>query len=187
MKRLTGHAIALGKDDAWALNFSGWALAYVARDLQVGSSLIDRALAINSNFADAWGRGGWIKNWLGEPQAALERFEHAMRLSPLDPHFAQVKAGAAHCYFFLGRYAEAASWADQASQDVPDNQAALRIAAASNAVAERTVEAHEAVARLRHLNPTLRVSNLRDVLGPYRRQEDLSRYEEALRLAGLPE
>jgi len=110
-----------------------------------------------------------------------------MRLSPLDPHFAQVKAGAAHCYFFLGRYAEAVSWAALASQDVPDNQAALRIAAASNALAERTVEAHEAMARLRQLNPTLRVSNLRDVLGPYRRQEDLSRYEEALRPAGLPE
>jgi adenylate cyclase len=98
-----------------------------------------------------------------------------------------VKVGAAHCYFFLGRYAEAASWADQASQDIPDNQAALRIAAASNAVAERTLEAHEAVARLRQLNPTLRVSNLREALGPYRRQEDLSRYEEAMRLAGLPE
>jgi hypothetical protein len=29
--------------------------------------------------------------------------------------------------------------------------------------------------------------NLKDVLGPYRRAEDLSRYEEGLRQAGLPE
>jgi hypothetical protein len=34
---------------------------------------------------------------------------------------------------------------------------------------------------------TLRVSNLKDVLSPYRRAEDLSRYEEGLRQAGLPE
>ena len=109
-----------------------------------------------------------------------------MRLSPLDPLIAQSKMGTAHCYFFLGRYAEAASWAALASQDGPDNQAALRITAASNALAERTKEAHEAIARLRQLNPTLRVSNLKEVLGPYR-QEDLSRYEDALRRAGLPE
>jgi len=43
----------------------------------------------------------------------------------------------------------------------------IRIAAASNAMAGRPEQAHKAVARLRQLNPTLRVSNLKDVLGPY--------------------
>ena len=47
-------------------------------------------------------------------------------------------------------------------------------------------QAHKAVARLRQLNPTLSVSTLKDVLGPWR-AEDLSRYEEGLRQAGLPE
>jgi adenylate cyclase len=46
---------------------------------------------------------------------------------------------------------------------------------------------HKAMARLRQLNPALRVSNLKDVLGPYPRADDLSRYEEGLRQAGLPE
>ena len=45
----------------------------------------------------------------------------------------------------------------------------------------------KAVARLRLLNPTLRVSTLKDVLGPFRRAEDLLRYEEGLRRAGLSE
>jgi hypothetical protein len=47
--------------------------------------------------------------------------------------------------------------------------------------------AQKAVARLRQVNPTLRVSNLKEVLGPYRRAEDLSLYEEGLRKAGLPD
>jgi class 3 adenylate cyclase len=34
---------------------------------------------------------------------------------------------------------------------------------------------------------TDRTASLKDVLGPYRRSEDLSRYEEGLRQAGLPE
>jgi hypothetical protein len=63
----------------------------------------------------------------------------------------------------------------------------VRISAASNAMAGRPEQARETVHRLQRLNPTLRVSNLNHVLGPYRRAEDLARYEDGLRKAGLPE
>jgi tetratricopeptide (TPR) repeat protein len=142
---------------------------------------------LNSNSAAAWYCGGWMKNWLGEPEAAIERFARAMRLNPLDPRMSTMRIGTAHAHFFLGRYDEAASWAAMALQDNPDLQPGLRIDAASNAMAGRLEQAHKSVARLRLLNPTLRVSNLKDVLGPYRLAEDLSRYEEGLRQAGLPE
>ena len=67
--RLAQRAVELGKDDAIALAAGGWALAYVVRDLEVGAALIDRALVLNSNLAEAWSFGGWVKNWLGEPEA----------------------------------------------------------------------------------------------------------------------
>jgi TolB-like protein len=185
--RLAQRAVELGKDDAIALAASGWALAYVVRDLEVGAGLVDRALVLNSNLAEAWSYGGWVKNWLGEPEAAIERFARAMRLSPLDPSLLRMRSGTAHAHFFLGRYDEAVSWAAKALQDNPDYQPGLRIAAASNAMAGRLERANKAVARLRQLNPTLRVSTLKDVLGPFRRAEDISRYEEGLRRAGLPE
>jgi tetratricopeptide (TPR) repeat protein len=184
--RLAQRAVELGKDDAIALAASGWALAYVVRDLEVGAALIDRALVLNSNSAKAWHFGGWAKIWLGEPEPAIERLARAMRLSPLDPRLMGMRAGTAYAHFFLGRYDEAASWAAMALQDNPDYQPGLRIAAASNAMAGRPEQAHKAVARLRQLNPALRVSTLKDVAGPYRR-EDFSRYEEGLRRAGLPE
>jgi TolB-like protein len=185
--RLAQRAVELGKDDAIAITASGWALAYVVHDLGGAAALIDRALALNSNLAEAWFRGGWMKNWLGEPEPALERFARALRLSPLDPRVMGMRNGIASAHFFLGRYDEAASWAAMALQDKPDFRPGLNMAAASNAMAGRPEQAHKAVTRLRQLNPTLRVSNLKDVLGPYRRAEDLSRYEEALRRAGLPE
>jgi adenylate cyclase len=72
-------------------------------------------------------------------------------------------------------------------QDNPDSQPGLRIDAASNAMAGRLEQAQKAVARLRQLNPTLRVSSLKDVLGPYRHAENISQYEEGLRRGGLPE
>ena len=184
---LAQRAVELGKDDAIAIATSGWALAYVAGDHEVGAALIDRALVLNSNLAEAWHCGGWVKIWLGEPEAAIERFARAMRLSPLDLWVIGMRTGTAHAHFFLGRYDEAASWAAMALQDNPDFQAGLRIDAASNAMTGRPARAQKAITRLRQVNPTLRVSNLKEVLGPYRRAEDLSLYEEGLRKAGLPE
>jgi hypothetical protein len=40
--------------------------------------------------------------------------------------------------------------------------------------------------RLQQLNPSLRVSSLKDVLGPYRRAEDLLRYELGCDKPGCP-
>jgi adenylate cyclase len=186
VKRLALRAVELGKDDAIALAAGGHALAYVVRDLEVGAALIDRALVLNSNLAEAWNWGGWVKNFLGEPELAIERFARAMRLSPLGPWVAGMRGGTAFAHFFLGRNDEAASWAAMALQENPDVPFGLRIAAASNAMAGRPEQAHKAMARLRQLNPALRVSTLKDVLGPWR-ADDLARLEEGLRRAGLPE
>ena len=53
-------------------------------------------------------------------------------------------------------------------------------------MAGRLEQAHKAMARPRQLNPALRVSTLKDVVGPWH-AEGLSRLEEGLRRAGLPE
>jgi len=189
VSRLAHRAVELGEDDAMALADSGWALVFVVCDLDAGAALIDSALALNSNLAVAWTSGGWAKLWLGEPEAAIERFERAMRLNPASgpTRAGGIRTGSAHAHFFLGRYAEAALWAAMALQDVPDGQPGLRISAASNAMAGQTQQAKKSATRLSQLYPALRVSNLRDVLGPYRRAEDVLLYQEGLRRAGLTE
>ncbi|MET3969230.1 tetratricopeptide (TPR) repeat protein [Bradyrhizobium sp. S3.9.1] len=187
VEKLVQRAVELGKDDVIALAASGYVSAFVLLDLGGGAALIDRALVFNSNWAEAWFWGGWVKNWLGEPETAIERFARAIRLNPLDPFMSGVRTGTSHAHFFLGHYGDAASWAAMALQDNPDFQPALRMDAASKAMAGRLKQAQKAVARLRQLNPSVRVSNLKSVLGPYRRAEDLARYEEGLRRAGLPE
>jgi TolB-like protein len=184
--RLTRRAIELGKDDAIALASSGWALAYIVRDFDRAAALIDRALFLNSNLAEAWHSGGWIKAWLLQPVPAIERFARAMRLNPLGPRVRGMRTGTAYAHFLLGQYDEAASWAARTLQEDPDFPAALRVAAASHAMAGRPEQARRAVVRLRQILPALRVSSMRNVL-PHRRVEDLAPYEEALRRAGLPE
>jgi len=185
--RLARRAVALGRDDSAALAAGGYALTYVVGDLDDGAAFIDRALGINVNLAAAWYQSGWVSIWLGEPDVAIEHLARAMRLSPLDPLIVTMQAATAHAHVFAGRYDVGASLAGMALRDRPDDTNALLIATASNGLAGRLEQAHKALARLRLLHPTLRVSNLRDRLGPYRRPEDVARYEEGLRKAGLPE
>jgi tetratricopeptide (TPR) repeat protein len=183
--RLARRAVNLGKHDAVALSTAGHALSYVACDLDGGAVFVERALALNPNLAFAWFARAWSRTWLGEPDKAISDFAHVVRLSPLEPLMPNILAGLALGHFIAGQYDEAATLAAQVLREKPELHVALRVAAASNALAGHMMEAHEAMARLRQIDPVLRVSDLK-VLTPFRRPEDVARYEEGLRKAGLP-
>jgi tetratricopeptide (TPR) repeat protein len=87
--RLARQAAQLGKDDAVALANAGIALSFVVGDHDEGKVLTDRALALNPNSAWAWLFSGWVRVWLGEPEAAIDRVSRALRLNPTDPHSLQ--------------------------------------------------------------------------------------------------
>jgi adenylate cyclase len=178
------RAAELGKNDSTALCQAGLALAYIAADVDAGASLIDRALLLNPNYATALYFRSWIKNWIGEPDQAIDNALQAMRLSPFDRTHS-VEASVAYGHFSAGRYDEASIWAERALQRQV-TPPALRVSAASLAHAGRLEAARAAVARLMDLNPALRVSHIKKLI-PMRRPADLARLEEGLRLAGLPE
>jgi TolB-like protein/tetratricopeptide (TPR) repeat protein len=182
--RLALQAVELGQDDAVALSTAGFALALVVGEVEEGAAFIERALVLNPNLAVGWLLCGWVNIFLGEPEVTIKCATRAIRLSPLDPFtslaFTQIGAG----HFYAGRYDEASSWAEKGLRQANTARAA-RMAAASNALAGRLEQAQKAIARLRQIDPTFRVSDLRQF--PFRRPEDLARYEEGLRKAGLPD
>jgi adenylate cyclase len=184
--RLARRAADLGKDDGVALSRGGFTLAYIAGNLDDGAAFIDRALMLNPNLAAAWYFSGWVRAWLSEPDVSIEHLRRAMRLSPLDPLMALMWTAVAFAHFLAGRYDEASSWAAMALRENPTLHSAIRIAAATNAMTGRLKLAQEEIVLMRQLDPTLCVSNLADVM-PFRRPEDLAKYSEALRIAGLPD
>ena len=187
-RRLARLAVQLGRDDATVLCDAGHTLAYVAGELDDGAAFQDQALLINPNLALGWATSGWSKVWLGKPDQALERFAHAMRLSPFDPLTWWMQEGMAHAHFFASQYDEAVSWAKMALRELPISGSGLRMAAACCALAGCDEEAKRLVARLLEIDPALTVSNfLLNLLGPYRQPEHLGKYADALRKAGLPE
>jgi TolB-like protein/Tfp pilus assembly protein PilF len=185
--RLARRAVELGRDDAIALSGGGFALAQAGHDLDAGAAFIDRALVLNPNLAVAWYYSGFVRVWLGEPDTAIDHIARAMRLSPLDPIMRSFRNATAHAHFCAGRYDQASSWAEMVLQENPDSLPSLRIAAASNALSGRATEASEICTRLRQVDPALRISNLRDRVGPYRRSEDIARLIDGLRKAGVPD
>ena len=146
----------------------------------------EAALRVNPNLANVWSSSGWLRVWMGDPDTAIQHFAQFKRLSPLDPAMPRVLSGSAFAHFFAGRYAEACAQAQQVLQESPDLHSGLRICAASHALAGRMEQARNAMSRLRQIDPKLRVSNLSD-LTPLQRPEDVARYAEAMRKAGLPE
>ena len=60
------------------------------------------------------------------------------------------------------------------------------IAATSAALAGQLEEAEKAMVRLRQIDPELRISNVKYVIGPFR-EEDFAKWADGLRKAGLPE
>ena len=184
--QLARRAIELGRDDAVALTRAGHALAHFTGDLDGGIALLDRAVFLNPNLASAWFLGGFLRTWRGEPHGAIEHFEHALRLSPVDPERYRMQAGFAMAHLFAGRLERASALAEEAYTNLPSFLMAVGIVAASRALAGRTNEAHRAMKHLRELDPSLRISNIGDWL-PIRRPEDLSLFADGLRKAGLPD
>nr|WP_284312103.1 winged helix-turn-helix domain-containing tetratricopeptide repeat protein [Labrys miyagiensis] len=184
-ERLARLAAEFGRDDAVALCTAGIVLAYVVGRLDEGDALIDRALVLNPNLAWAWVFGSWVKIWLGQPDAATERGARAMRLSPNDPEVLFfMRTATAYSHFLTGHYAEALSWSRTAMRQQPKFVISICAAAASGALAGQLEEAQEAVERLRELESELRISDLTELF-PFRRSDDIARWVEGLRKAGL--
>jgi len=183
---LARRSVELGKDDAVALCWGGIAMAYVAGDLDDGAAFIDQALMLDPNLAAAWYNSGWVKVWLGEPDVAIDRAARAMRLSPRDSLIYSMQTVTALAHLLVGRYSEASSWAERALRERGDYASAIRVAAASSALAGRHANAKKAIARLREVDPAFRISDLSD-RAPLRRPQDLANFALGLREAGLEE
>jgi TolB-like protein len=185
--RLARRAVEFGREDAVALTRGGHALAHLGGGgLDGGIALLDRAVMLNPNLAAAWFLGGYLRVWNGEHDSAIAHFARAMRLSPLDPETYRMQAGMAMAHMLSGRFDVASSLADESSRDLPSFLMVVAVAAASHALAGRLDQGRRAMDRVRQLDPSLRISNLRDWL-PIQRAKDLAIFADGLRKAGLPE
>jgi tetratricopeptide (TPR) repeat protein len=148
------HALAVAGDDPGILVNAAAVLAYFGEDIGAMLGLVDRALALNPNFARGWHVSGDLRLWAGEIDTAIEHEEVSLRLSPrarVGPSLAVI--GYAH--FLARRFDEALPKLLLAIQDSPTAPNRYRNLAACYALMGRLDDARGVVARLRAMTPVV--------------------------------
>jgi tetratricopeptide (TPR) repeat protein len=143
-------------------------------------------LELNPSSTGAWIFGGYVRNYRGEGDKAIEYFENAMSLSPRDPFPYFVRTGIALAHCISSRFQEAVMWARKAERDNPNFSVTLRVLAASYAQLGQLENAKATLSRLLNLSPDLTIARLRQFM-PYRPGAYYEPYIEGLRVAGLPD
>jgi adenylate cyclase len=186
IRRLASRVSAIGRDDALALCWAGYAMVYVCREYEVGAALTDQALAINPNLAAGWTNRGVISSFLGQYETAIRQLTEALRLNPKDPESFRPESFIAVAHFILGRYDQALVWAARSQASQATWMPALRVSAVANALGGNLDEARKLVARMLRQDPGMRISNLGKYLA-YRDTDAIGLFARGLRMAGMPE
>jgi TolB-like protein/class 3 adenylate cyclase len=171
------RALEMAGDDPGILANAAQALAYLGEDIGAMIGLVDRALALNPNFARGWAISGNLRLWAGHPDTAIEHTEASLRLSPRPRVGTPLyHLGAAH--FFSRRFEEALPKLLLAVQEEPNFLQPYRFLAACYAHMGRLDEARETFRRLQAIAPDVLPS-----IVPYRSPEHRGLYLSGLRLA----
>jgi len=142
------RALEVAGDDPGVLANAALPLAYFGEDIGAMMALVDRALALNPNYARGWHLSGVLRQWAGQPDIAIEHIKTSLRLSPRARSGpALLVIGAAH--FCSRRFDEAVPKLLLAIQEDPSNPGPYRVLAACYAHLGRLDDAREMVERLR--------------------------------------
>jgi adenylate cyclase len=148
------RALEVAGDDPGILANAALALAYFGEDIGATMALVDRALALNPNYARGWYISGNIRIWAGQPDIAIEHVEAALRLSPRARTGASANViGVAH--FFARRFDQAVPQLLLSIQEDPSHSPSYRVLAACYAHMGRLDEVREIVTRLRAITPVV--------------------------------
>src|SRR5580704_2836078 len=183
-RSLAERAAEMSGDDPVILAVLG-AVHTFLRNYGTARVLLERAVTLDSNAAWAWSRLGWLENYTHQPQKAIENFERALRLSPIDPMNFNNYAGIGAAYEVAEEYDKATAFYQRVFEERPNASWIYRSLVSSLSAAGRMDEAKKAFAEMMHSYPDLTVSKFKQamVFSP----TVLNRMGENLRKLGLPE
>jgi len=181
--RLSHLALSLDDGDPEILGKAASISAFMVGDSETEMEMADRAVALNPNSRNAWNSRGRVYLIAGLPEEAIASFEHAIRMSPVDPRLYLTLAGMAQAFIELGRFDEAIAAGKKALRQNPPYPPAYRCLASAFAHLGRDAEAREAAARVLEFDPAFTISSWIARGG----QSNAKLLIEGLRKAGLPE
>jgi tetratricopeptide (TPR) repeat protein len=190
MVRLSWTALSYGKDDPEVLSTAACIIGDTGGDLHAGVSLVDKALTLNPNSANALWVSGYLRTHAGDTETAIQHLERGARLNPMERSAVRNNAFSM-AYFVAGRYDCAAEFAEKALHDNPFAVPVMRRLAAMYGLLGRAEEAQQMVRRLDVIVPGYTISKYRGYMENTPKGsallKTLDTFCEGLRRAGMPE
>jgi adenylate cyclase len=177
------QAIEKGPDEPYA-HYAAAVITMWRRDLAGALAEADRALALNPNYALAYGTRGLIATYLGRPLEAIPVIQRAILL---DPAFSQQYVhflGTA--YLVAGQYALAAQTLHERIRLAPRTDLSRALLASALGHLGDTAQARRIWRELQAINPQYAVNEHLGRL-PFQHAEDLDRIRLGMAKAGLPD
>jgi adenylate cyclase len=144
----------------------------------------ERAIELNPNGADAYAQLAIILIYSDKIESAIKLLERALRLNPMPQSYYYLNLAIA--YRENGQNEKAIEAAKKAMSGTPDNIVLNLTLAVSYISLDQAEEARKYVEEILRINPGFSLENHANVL-PYKNQEQLDKYINALRKAGLTE
>ena len=181
---LAANAVRLESNDALVLTCSGAAYSITGEHARA-QDLIGKALMLDPNSAWAWHRSGWLNVYIRQTDRAIQDFQRAIRLSPLDPLMFNMLIGTGGAHFTRGDYVQAVHWIEKGLREKPDAVWAYRLLSASYFYAGRVDDAKQTLAAFCQAFPNMTVAKvLERTPGSLYIKE---RFAAAFKALGLPE
>jgi adenylate cyclase len=185
------RALALNPLDSEVVTFSALLLALPGGDMDTGLALIEKAMALNPNYSEAFRIGAVLFSYIGRVDRAIELQERANRLSPLEVGWTN-NTGYVVAQFVVGAHQAVIDRTAEILRERPNAGVALRYRAASLALLGRVEEARNAVQRILEQTPGYTLAWVRrhhefDMNCAVKSSEAREALYRGLRLAGLPE
>jgi adenylate cyclase len=178
---LTQKAISLDPKDPRHYAFIGY-LYTLKRDHNRAIAEGEKAVALDPGGADAHAWLGNTLNFADRPKEAIPLFEKAIRLNPFGPTWYFLNFGTS--YRMIGQYQEAITQYKKALHLAPNNILDHICLAGTYGLLGRDEEARAEAEEVLKINPKFSLESYIKML-PFKNQDQLDRYVEALRKAGL--
>jgi tetratricopeptide (TPR) repeat protein len=151
---LARETLAADPDDPVALGYAGSALRTV--DRPAAFTALNRALRMHPNSAELLNILGYVHCLDDNPESAVDCFERALQLSPLDPDIGSTLGGLGIALMLMGRPDRALPTLKRAVHESPNYLSAHLYLIFAFTRLGRMDEAHTAATRLLELRPEYR-------------------------------
>lgn len=183
MKQVYAEFFRYHPRDPWLSIIAAYLSVY-SGERDAAMSRLTEAIHLNPNAASAYSLYGQTLAMANEPDQAIQQFDTALRISPLDSERWSLYTAVALAHFVAQRYQETVAWAQKATSLRPEVPFPHGTLASALGHLGRIPEAKKALETMIELTPNASMKGMETLIASTNK-DIAQRYQAGLRAAGL--